>query len=120
MRIDSLTVSAKSRFVKGNPMKTRFLLALSLLISLTYTVASAQDVYVNSSPGANFSQYHTYAWGQQQHPNQIANSFLAQEAKTQINTQLQSKGLKLVEESENPDLIVIGSGGMKVSTSHNA
>jgi hypothetical protein len=100
-------------------MKTRFLLSLAFLIGITVTVASAQDVYVNSSPGANFSQYHTYAWGQQQNPNQIANSFLAQEAKTQINNQLQSKGLKLVQESENPDLIVVGSGGMKTQTSYN-
>ena len=101
-------------------MKTRFLLLLSLLIGLTFTVASAQDVYVTSSPSANFSQYHTYAWGQQQNPNQIASPFLAQEAKTQINTQLQSKGLKLVQESENPDLIVVGSGGMKTQTSYQA
>jgi Domain of unknown function (DUF4136) len=101
-------------------MKTRFLLSLSLRMGLTFTVASAQDVYVNSSPNANFSQYHTYAWGQQQNPNQVANSFLAQEAKTQINNQLQSKGLKLVQESENPDLIVVGSGGMKTQTSYNA
>ena len=61
-------------------MRTRFLLSLSLLLSLTCAVASAQDVYVNSSPTANFSSYHTYAWGQHQNPNQIANSFLAQEA----------------------------------------
>jgi hypothetical protein len=101
-------------------MKTRFLVSLPLLIGLTFTAAFAQDVYVNSSPNATFSQYHTCAWGQQQNPNQIANSFLAQEAKTQINNQLQSKGLRLVQESENPDLIVVGSGGMKVSTSYNA
>jgi hypothetical protein len=101
-------------------MKTRFLLSLAFLIGITSTVLFAQDVYVNSSPSANFSQYHTYAWGQQQNPNQIANSFLAQEAKTQIDTQLQSKGLKLVQESENPDLVVVGSGGMKTQTSYNA
>jgi opacity protein-like surface antigen len=101
-------------------MKTRSLLSVALLIGLTFTVASAQDVYVNSSPSATFSQYHTYAWGQQQNPNQIGNSFLAQEAQTQINNQLQSKGLKLVQETENPDLIVVGSGGMKTQTSYNA
>jgi hypothetical protein len=33
---------------------------------------------------------------------------------------LQSKGLKLVQENENPDLIVVGSGGMKTQTSYNA
>ena len=101
-------------------MQTRFLLYLSLLIALSFTAASAQDVYVSSSPGATFSQYHTYAWGQQQNPNQIANSFLAQEAKTQIEAQMQNKGLKLVQESENPDLVVVGSGGMKTQTSYNA
>ncbi len=101
-------------------MKTRFLLYLSILIGFTFTAASAQDVYVTSSPSGTFSQYHTYAWGQQENPNQIANSILAQEAKTQIAAQLQSKGLKLVQESENPDLIVVGSGGMKTQTSYNA
>src|SRR5271163_1393528 len=101
-------------------MKTRFLLSLSLLIGLTFTVASAQDVYVNSSPNANFSQYHTYAWGQQANPNQIASSFLAQEAQNQINQQLQGKGLKMVQENQNPDLIVVISGGMKTQTSYNA
>ena len=101
-------------------MNTRILLYLSLLLGFNCAAASAQDVYVNSSPNANFSSYHTYAWGQQQNPNQIANSFLAQEAKKQIDTQLQSKGLKLVQESENPDLIVVGSGGMKTQTSYQA
>jgi hypothetical protein len=99
-------------------MRTKILI-LAGLLCLISSVASAQDVYVNSSPGANFSQYHTYAWGQKQNPNQIANPFLAQEAQSQINTQLQSKGLKLVQESESPDLVVIGSGGMKTQTSYN-
>jgi hypothetical protein len=96
------------------------ILALAGLLCFMCSVVSAQDVYVNSSPGANFSQYHTYAWGEQKNPNQIANSFLAQEAKTQIDSQMQSKGLKLVPESENPDLVVVASGGMKTSTSYNA
>jgi hypothetical protein len=33
---------------------------------------------------------------------------------------VQGKGLKLVHETENPDLIVVGSGGMKTQTSYNA
>jgi hypothetical protein len=100
-------------------MKTKILILAALLCFMP-SVVSAQDVYVTSSPSANFSSYHTYAWGQQQNPNQIANSFLAQEAQTQINNQLQSKGLKLVKETENPDLVVVGSGGMKTQTSYNA
>jgi hypothetical protein len=100
-------------------MKSKMLI-LAGLLCFTSTVASAQTVYVNSSPNANFGSYHTYAWGQSPNPNQVASSFLAQEAQNQINTQLQSKGLKMVQETENPDLIVIISGGMKVQTSYNA
>jgi len=83
-------------------------------------LAFAQSVYVNHSPNANFSQFHTYAWGQQQNPNEIKSPFMAQEAQNQINAQLQSKGFHLVQESESPDLIVVASGGMKVQTSYNA
>jgi hypothetical protein len=101
-------------------MKITFLFPLCLLIGLSFTVASARDVYVTSSPNGHFPQYRTCAWGQQQNPNQIANSILAQEAQTQINNQLQSKGLKPVRESENPDVIVVGSGGLKTQTTYNA
>jgi hypothetical protein len=100
-------------------MRTKMLVLAGLFFCIS-AVVSAQTVYVNSSPNATFSAYHTYAWGQNQNPNQIASSFLAQEAQSQINTQLQSKGLKMVQENENPDLIVIISGGMKTQTSYNA
>lgn len=79
-----------------------------------------QSVYVNYDREVDFSRFHSYAWGQQQNPNQIANSLLAQEAYKQINGQLQSRGLQMVEESQKPDLIVVASGGMKVQTSYNA
>jgi hypothetical protein len=100
-------------------MKTKILMLTGFLCFMSSGVF-AQDVYVTSSPSASFSSYHTYAWGQQQNPNQIANSFLAQEAQTQINAQLKSKGLKMVQESDNPDLVVVGSGGLKTQTSYNA
>ena len=74
---------------------------------------------LTSSPSANFSSYHTYAWGELPNPNTIKSPFLAQEAQTQINNQLQGKGLKLVKETENPDLVVVASGGMKTQTSYN-
>ena len=99
-------------------MKTKMIMLVGLICFAAFA-ASAQDVYVTSSPSANFSSYHTYAWGQQQNPNQINSPFLAQEAKTQIDNQLQSKGLKLVQETENPDLVVVASGGMKTQTSYN-
>jgi hypothetical protein len=98
-------------------MKTK-LFAVSVV--LLGTPVFAQQIYVNSSPTANFSQYHTYAWGQGANPNQIQSSFLAQEAKSQVDAQLQGKGMQLVTESQNPDLVVIGSGGLKQQTSYNA
>jgi uncharacterized protein DUF4136 len=100
-------------------MKTKILMLAGLLCFMC-SVLAAQDVYVTSSPSGNFSAYRTYAWGQRPNPNQIASPILAQEAQTQINTQLQAKGLKLVQESENPDLLVVGSGGMKTETSYTA
>lgn len=99
-------------------MKTKMLM-VGALICFAAFAASAQDVYVTSSPSANFSSYHTYAWGQLPNPNSINSPFLAQEAQKQINIQMQSKGLKLVQESENPDLVVVASGGMKTQTSYN-
>jgi hypothetical protein len=96
------------------------MLTLAALICLVCLGAGAQDVYVTSSPSGTFSEYHTYAWGKQPNPNQIASPIMAQEAQTQINTQLQAKGLRLVQESENPDLIVVGSGGMRAETSYTA
>ena len=96
------------------------MLALAGLMCFPCFAASAQDVMVTSSPRGNFSQYHTYAWGQEPNPNQIASPIMAQEAQTQINTQMQAKGLKLVQQSENPDLLVVASGGMKAETSYTA
>src|SRR5882762_11777096 len=100
-------------------MKLRILFGLAL-ICLVSSVAFAQSIYVDYDHSLDFSQYHTYAWGQQPNPNQIKNPFLAQEAQTQINAQLQSKGLQLVTESQNPDLIVLTSGGMKTQVYYNA
>ena len=100
-------------------MRTRILMMAAFLCFASAAV-SAQSVYVNASPNAT-SRVTTRTRGARiKTPNQIANSFLAQEAQSQINTQLQSKGLKMVQESENPDLIVVISGGMKTQTSYNA
>jgi hypothetical protein len=100
-------------------MKVRILVGV-VLACFTSSLAFAQNVYVSFSQGHDFSEYHTYAWGQQKNPNQITSPFLAQQAQTQINAQLQSRGLQLVQESQNPDLIVVANGGMKTQTSYNA
>jgi hypothetical protein len=52
--------------------------------------------------------------------NQIQNSILAQVAKQDIDSSLQSKGLTLVTEDKNPNIIVTANGGMKQQTSYQA
>ncbi len=99
-------------------MKTKFVLC-AMLTCMVPAVALGQQVSVNYNRTQNFSQYHTYAWGSN-NANQIQNSILAQQAKSDINSALQSKGLQMVEESQNPDLLVTGSGGMKEETSYTA
>ena len=92
---------------------------LFLLIVMSSVATLAQHVYVDYDHSLDFSEFHTYAWGQNPNPNKIASPFLAQEVQSQVNTQLQSKGLQMVQESQNPDLIVQSDGGMKTQTSYN-
>jgi len=82
-------------------------------------VTVAQEVSVNYNHNQNFANYHTYAWGSD-NANQIQNSILAQAAKQDIDAALQEKGLQQVQESQNPDLIVLASGGLRQQTSWNA
>ena len=91
------------------------LLALCVIPALL----SAQQVSVNYNHSVPFSQFHTYAWGGN-NTNQIQNSILAQVAQQDINNALSQKGLQMVQESQNPDLIVTASGGERAQTSWNA
>src|SRR5271156_6523968 len=99
-------------------MKTRVAL-LTMLVSITSAIAVAQQVSVNYNHNQSFAQYHTYAWGSN-NANQIQNSILAQVSQQDINSALQGKGLKMVQENQNPDLLVTANGGMKSQTSYSA
>jgi hypothetical protein len=99
-------------------MKTRVALC-TMLISITATVALGQQVSVNFNQSQSFAQYHTYSWGSN-NANQVKDSILAQVAKQSIDSALQSKGLRMVNEDQNPDLIVTANGGMKQETSYTA
>ena len=52
--------------------------------------------------------------------NKIQNSILAQEAQQDINTAMQGKGFQMVQENQNPDLIITANGGMQQQTSYSA
>jgi NADPH:quinone reductase-like Zn-dependent oxidoreductase len=99
-------------------MKMNFALG-ALLAFVTCTTAFGQQVSVNYNHNANFSQYHTYAWGSN-NTNAIRNSILAQVAQQDIEAAMSQKGLQKVEESQNPDLVLTASGGEHESTSYNA
>jgi hypothetical protein len=99
-------------------MRTR-LAACTVAICLISTIAAAQQVSVNYNHNQSFAQYHAYAWGSN-NANQVQNSILAQVAQQDINSALQGKGLRMVQENQNPDLIVTGNGGMRQQTSYSA
>ena len=90
------------------------------LICLLAVGALAQTVYVDYNHGVDFTKFRTYAWGQGANPNAIQDSIMMQNAQQTINSQLTLKGLQMVQESQNPDLIVVASSGMKQETSYNA
>jgi hypothetical protein len=99
-------------------MKTRYALC-AMLACMVSAVSLAQQVSVNYNKSQSFSQYHTYTWASD-NANQIQNSILAQQAKSDIDNAMQGKGFQLVPESQNPDIILTASGGMKQQTSYQA
>jgi len=99
-------------------MKTKSALC-AMLLCIASAVALGQTVSVNYNHSQDFSQYHTYIWASN-NANQIQNSILAQQAQSDVNSALQGKGLQLVGEAQNPDLIVLVSGGLKQQTSYQA
>jgi hypothetical protein len=99
-------------------MKTRVSAIITLFLVLAAPVL-AQQVSVDYLKSVDFSKFHTYAW-QQENPNQIRNSILAQVAKTQIESAMQSKGFTQVKPTENPDITLIASGGARTQTSYTA
>jgi hypothetical protein len=99
-------------------MRSTFSFA-GLLILLLVAPLAAQDVKVNYNQSKDFSTFHTYAWGQKPNPNTVKNPTLAAEVTKQINAQLQSRGLKMVAESQHPDLVLVVSGGSKKQTTYS-
>jgi hypothetical protein len=99
-------------------MKRNFALC-AMLLSFASVMAFGQQVSVNYNHSQDFTQFHTYAW-ENNNPNQVANSILAQAAVSDIDTALQGKGLSKVDMTANPDLILLVSGGLQQQTSYSA
>jgi hypothetical protein len=94
-------------------MKTKIVFCV-LAICLASSFAMTQQVLVNYNHQANFSQYHTYAWGSN-NTNQIQNSILAQVARQDIESARANQGLQKVPQSQNPDLILTASEGARAN-----
>jgi Domain of unknown function (DUF4136) len=99
-------------------MKTRLTRWVALMSLLSITALA--QTYVDYNHAIDLSKFKTYAWGQGPNPNAIQDSILLQTAQSDINSQLGMKGLQMVQESQNPDLIVVMSSGLKQQTSYNA
>jgi hypothetical protein len=99
-------------------MKSIMVIVAAAVLSFSAS-AQAQDVKVNYNQSKDFSTFRTYAWGQKPNPNTVKNPALAQRVRDDINTQLQGKGLTKVAESQNPDLVVVVSGGSKTQTTYS-
>ena len=91
----------------------------AMLVCVASTIAVGQQVSVNYNHSQSFTQFHTYAWGSD-NANQVQNSILAQVAIQNIDSALQGKGWQKVEVSQNPDVLVTASGGLKQQTSYSA
>jgi Domain of unknown function (DUF4136) len=99
-------------------MKRKLALCV-MLVCITSAIAVGQQVSVNYNHSQSFTAFHTYAWGPE-NANRVQDSILAQVALQDIESTLQGKGWQKVEVSQNPDVIVTASGGMKQQTSYSA
>ena len=100
-------------------MKSTILCCTLVLTCLMPALLPAQQISVNYNRGVDFSQFHTYAWASN-NTNQIQDSILAQVAQQDINNAMSQKGLSMLPENQNPDLILTASGGERAQTSWNA
>lgn len=78
-------------------------IVLGLCLLLIASNAFGQKVTTQSAPNVNWSQYKTFAWGQNESPapNPLTNQYII----SAIESQLTAKGWTKVE--SNPDVLVI-------------
>lgn len=85
-------------------MRKRQISAVAILVLLISTAAFAQKTNIDWDRGANFSQYHTYAWQKSPHP---AKGFWDQRIIENVDKQLAAKGFTKVD--ANPEVWVVYS-----------
>jgi len=83
-------------------MKTRYLLAFA--VAALIVIPAYAKVSTDFDPSANFSQYHTYAWGE---GTPARNPLIAQRIVEGIEQRLAAKGLQKVDSADAADLVVV-------------
>jgi hypothetical protein len=79
---------------------------LAWLILVLSSVTYAQKIHVVASSTASFGHDRSYAWSQENNPDPVTDSFLVDEAATQINLHLTHVGL-WPDQGCAPDVLVV-------------
>ena len=96
-------------------MKFKLLPLLTMLLVVVVS-AAAQKVTTDFAPGTDFSQYHTYTWGE---GRPAKDPLIAQRIVAGIDAQLAAKGLRKVEGEESVDLVVAYQTATDTKTEFN-
>jgi hypothetical protein len=96
-------------------MRLRHIFPLVAVLLLT-TFATAQKVYTDFDRSANFTGYHTYAWGE---GTSSKNQLMDQRIRENIDQQLTAKGLKKVDDPASADLLVAYDAAVGQTTQLN-
>lgn len=91
------------------------LLSFVALLLICYP-AHGQNVKVDFDKNANFSSYSTYAWTK---GTPVSNQLMDQRIIDGIDKQMAAKGLRKVDASANPDLVVLYHGAVGTETQLN-
>jgi hypothetical protein len=83
---------------------------------LAVAAASAQKVNVDWDKSTDFSKFKTYTWTQ---GTPAKNPLVDQRIVEAVDTQLAAKGLRKVEPTDNPDMIVLYHGATSEETQLN-
>ncbi len=99
-------------------MKIRWTLALSAVVLFLFSgFAQADTIKTDYDHNANFSQIHTYSWGQVK----TSDPFYVDRIKQAVDKQLQSKGWQLVPEGGQAVVFAMGNvkNEQEVETNYN-
>jgi hypothetical protein len=91
----------------------------AFLVSITSSIAAAQQISVAYNHSQIFSRFQTYSWRADE-IKRVGQTMLSQLVRQDVDTAMQNKGLQQVHEDQTPDLIVMASSNENQQTSSGA